>query len=117
MEAVKSTAQEVHGGRGQRRRSGGDRFGWRGDVRGQGLLLGVELVLDRATRAPAGPQARWLINELCRRGVLVGLTGANRKARNVLKIRPPMIFDEEGLGILVDALDGAMTAMPAAFRD
>lgn len=85
-----------------------------GDVRGQGLLLGVELVLDRDTRAPAGPQSRWVINEMCRRGVLIGLTGANRAARNVLKIRPPMIFDDEGLELLVTTLDATLASIPAA---
>ena len=87
-----------------------------GDVRGQGLLLGIELVLDRETRLPAGDEARWVINEMCRRGVLIGLTGPNRKARNVLKIRPPMVFDEEGLGLLIGTLDTTLTAMRGQFR-
>ncbi len=64
-----------------------------GAVRGDGFLIGVELVDDRSTRAPAGKRARRIINELCARGVLVGLTGPNRAARNIMKIRPPMVFD------------------------
>lgn len=83
-----------------------------GDVRGQGLLLGVELVVDRSTKAPAGKQARWVINEMCRRGVLIGLTGANRQARNVLKLRPPMVFDDEGLDLLVKTLDETLSSIP-----
>ena len=84
-------------------------------VRGEGFLLGVELVEDRKTMAPAGKQTRWLINEMCRRGVLVGITGPNRLARNVLKIRPPMVFDDEGFHVLLSTLDGALEAMPKSF--
>jgi 4-aminobutyrate aminotransferase-like enzyme len=76
-----------------------------GAVRGQGLLLGVELVLDQASRAPAGKESRQVINEMCRRGVLIGLTGPNRQARNVLKIRPPLVFDKSNVDQLVGTLD------------
>jgi len=79
-----------------------------GAVRGQGLLLGVELVADRATHAPAGRQARWIINDLCERGVLVGLTGPDRRARNLLKIRPPMVIDDAAVDVLVAALDATL---------
>jgi 4-aminobutyrate aminotransferase-like enzyme len=75
-----------------------------GAVRGEGLLLGVELVNPGESQTPAGKQARWIINELCRRGVIVGLTGTNRTARNVLKIRPPMIFNEADCDVLMSAL-------------
>lgn len=85
-----------------------------GDVRGQGLLLGVELVEDRGTRAPAGKAARWVINELCRRGVLVGLTGPDRRSRNILKIRPPMVFDDAAVELLTTTLDQTLAAYTAA---
>jgi len=85
-----------------------------GDVRGQGLLLGVELVEDRDTRAPAGKAARWVINELCRRGVLVGLTGPDRRSRNILKIRPPMVFDETAIELLTTTLDQTLAACASA---
>jgi 4-aminobutyrate aminotransferase-like enzyme len=81
-----------------------------GQVRGQGLLLGVEIV-DPQTRAPAGKQAGWIINEMCRRGVLVGTTGANRKERSILKIRPPMVFDSTGVETLISALEDTLTAL------
>jgi 4-aminobutyrate aminotransferase-like enzyme len=77
------------------------------DVRGQGLLLGVELQ-DPQTRAPASKAARWTINELCRRGVLVGTTGPDRNARNILKIRPPLVFDDEAVDLLVSTLDATL---------
>ena len=60
-----------------------------GDVRGTGLYLGVEMVKDRETRAPDGPLALALVNEMRRRRVLISATSYNA---NVLKVRPPLIF-------------------------
>ena len=60
-----------------------------GDVRGTGLYLGVEMVKDRETRAPNGPLALALVNEMRRRRVLISATSYNA---NVLKVRPPLIF-------------------------
>jgi 4-aminobutyrate aminotransferase-like enzyme len=65
-----------------------------GRIRGEGLLVGVELVLDRATGTHAATETRKIRNELCREGALVGITGPDRKARNILKIRPPIIVSE-----------------------
>ncbi|TMK84345.1 MAG: aminotransferase class III-fold pyridoxal phosphate-dependent enzyme, partial [Actinobacteria bacterium] len=59
-----------------------------GDVRGRGLLAGVDLVRDRATREPAGREATAVVNGLRQRGILIGSTGP---AANVLKIRPPLV--------------------------
>ena len=84
-----------------------------GDVRGQGLLLGVEVISQGESRMPAGKQARWIINEMCQGGVLIGLTGPNRKERNVLKIRPPMVFDENGVDILLSTLEDTLRRVPA----
>jgi 4-aminobutyrate aminotransferase-like enzyme len=80
-----------------------------GGVRGAGLLIGVELVTDRDTMKPAGKQSRQIINELCKRGVLVGLTGPNREARNIMKIRPPLVFDESNVDQLLTTLDEVLT--------
>lgn len=76
-----------------------------GAIRGEGFLQGVEIVKDRATREPDGARSRTVINELCRRGVLVGLTGPNRAARNILKVRPPLVFGEAHLDQLLQTLD------------
>jgi 4-aminobutyrate aminotransferase-like enzyme/Ser/Thr protein kinase RdoA (MazF antagonist) len=66
------------------------------DVRGRGLMTGVELV-DPATGEPATDLARDVRDELRERGVLIGTT---RRAKNVLKIRPPLaITADEALRI------------------
>jgi 4-aminobutyrate aminotransferase-like enzyme/Ser/Thr protein kinase RdoA (MazF antagonist) len=73
-----------------------------GDVRGLGLYLGVELVRDRASLAPAGEQAAYVANRLRERGVLTGTDGP---FHNVLKLRPPLCFSEADAGLLVELLD------------
>jgi len=72
-----------------------------GDVRGAGLFLGVELVRDRATREPAGREASYIANRMRDRGVLLSTDGPHG---NVLKIKPPMVFDVADVSRLVDAL-------------
>jgi 4-aminobutyrate aminotransferase-like enzyme len=80
-----------------------------GDVRGEGLLLGVELVDDQETRAPATGRARMITDAMRERGVLLGATGP---AGNVLKIRPPLIFQREHADLLLQGLDDVL----ASFR-
>jgi 4-aminobutyrate aminotransferase-like enzyme len=77
-----------------------------GDVRGRGLMVGVELVKDRSTREPAEEEARRVVEALRDRGVLIGATGP---AESVLKIRPPLAFGREHADVLVEALDQALS--------
>jgi 4-aminobutyrate aminotransferase-like enzyme len=76
-----------------------------GDVRGYGLMLGVELVLDRDTREPAPALAREVQRLLLERGVLVSITGVYGC---VLRITPPLVISE-------DQVDQALEAMASAF--
>jgi len=76
-----------------------------GDVRGEGLLLGVELV-DEA-RTPAAGDARQVTEAMRERGILLSATGP---AGNVLKIRPPLIFQPEHADLLLQALDEVLAS-------
>ncbi len=76
-----------------------------GDVRGAGLFIGVELVRDRSTLEPAPKEAAAVVNRMRELGVLVGVEGPHA---NVLKIRPPLVFDENHALQLTDALDQAL---------
>jgi 4-aminobutyrate aminotransferase-like enzyme len=76
-----------------------------GDVRGAGLFIGVELVEDRATKAPAAAGAARVVNALRDRGVLVSATGPGA---NVLKIRPPLPFTVQHGDLLLEALDAVL---------
>ena len=72
-----------------------------GDVRGLGLYIGVELVLDRAARTPAGEHASTIANRMCDLGVLISTDGPDH---NVLKIKPPIVFSRADADHLVDTL-------------
>ncbi|UCG25102.1 MAG: aminotransferase class III-fold pyridoxal phosphate-dependent enzyme, partial [Chloroflexota bacterium] len=73
------------------------RQAWIGDVRGRGLLAGVDLVRDRATREPANVETKRALDLMRQNGVLIGSEG---KHGNVLKIRPPLVFGREQADIL-----------------
>ena len=72
-----------------------------GDVRGSGLFLGLDLVLDPVTRAPARRQAEYVVNRLRECGILTGTDGPHH---NVIKLRPPLIITESDADIFTDAL-------------
>ena len=72
-----------------------------GDVRGSGLFLGVDLVLDPVTRSAATAQAAYVVNRLRECGVLTGTDGP---FNNVLKLRPPLIISERDADIFTEAL-------------
>ncbi|HKA97434.1 MAG TPA: aminotransferase class III-fold pyridoxal phosphate-dependent enzyme, partial [Streptosporangiaceae bacterium] len=74
-----------------------------GDVRGEGLLLGVELTDE--TGAPAAARARGVTEAMRDRGVLISATGP---AGNVLKIRPPLVFRRDHADLLLQALDDVL---------
>jgi 4-aminobutyrate aminotransferase/(S)-3-amino-2-methylpropionate transaminase len=79
-----------------------------GDVRGLGLMIGVELVLDRTSKQPAKAEAAQ-VRRLCREaGVLVGVGG---QSGNVIRFQPPLIIDDADLDRAVDVLDGALRAI------
>jgi 4-aminobutyrate aminotransferase-like enzyme len=69
-----------------------------GAVRGRGLLIGVEL--------PDATTAAAVVDGLRDRGVLIGRTG---RGDNVLKIRPPLVFEREHADLLVERLSETLT--------
>jgi len=74
-----------------------------GAVQGGGLFWGLDLVEDRPTRRPiAYADAKRIATTLRRRGILAGVTG---RYSNVLKIRPPLVFQAEHVEALLTALD------------
>ncbi|MBA3317018.1 MAG: aspartate aminotransferase family protein [Gemmatimonadales bacterium] len=76
-----------------------------GDVRGMGLMLGVELVTDRATRAPATAETLQVMEEARSMGLLLGKGGL---AGNVLRIKPPMCITAGDVDFALDVLDRAL---------
>ena len=76
-----------------------------GGVRGLGLMLGLELVSDRGTRAPATAQALEVLEAAREMGVLMGKGGLYS---NVLRIKPPLCITAEDADFAVDVLDRAL---------
>ena len=79
-----------------------DRHAVVGDVRGCGLYIGVELVLDRDARLPAGAHASHVANRMREHGILISTDGPDH---NVLKIKPPLVVTGADADRLVATLD------------
>ncbi len=79
-----------------------------GDVRGKGLLLGIELVKDRSTKEPAKPECAQVL-EMCKdMGLLLGKGGLHGQT---IRFSPPMCLHEADADFLLDVLDHAFRAL------
>ena len=77
-----------------------------GDVRGKGLMLGVELV--KKDKIPAAEEIDYILEELKDRGILAGKTGASR---NVLTFQPPLVITRDDIDRVVETLDKILLSM------
>jgi alanine-glyoxylate transaminase/(R)-3-amino-2-methylpropionate-pyruvate transaminase len=76
-----------------------------GDVRGMGLMLGVELVRDRSTKEPAKAETLEVMEHARDLGVLLGKGGLDG---NVLRIKPPMCLNAQDVDFALAVLDLAI---------
>jgi 4-aminobutyrate aminotransferase len=74
-----------------------------GDVRGRGLMVGIEFVKDRATREPAPELPRRLVERAFGRGLL--LLGAGRSA---LRLAPPLVVDDDDVDTALAIIDDCL---------
>jgi alanine-glyoxylate transaminase/(R)-3-amino-2-methylpropionate-pyruvate transaminase len=79
-----------------------------GDVRGLGLMLGVELVRDRATKEPAKNETLDMLEAAREAGVLIGKGGLDG---NVLRIKPPMCITKADVDFALDVFDRAFSSV------
>jgi len=78
-----------------------------GDIRGKGLMIGIELVKDK-NKTPA-PEGASKIRKICRENnLLIGVGGVYR---NVLRLQPPLVITEEQLEKALEILDGAFCTL------
>lgn len=77
-----------------------------GDVRGLGLMLGLELVRDRGTKEPAREEALAVMEHAREMGVLLGKGGLEG---NTLRIKPPMCLSAADVDFALEVLDQALT--------
>ncbi len=73
-----------------------------GDIRGFGLFLGIELVKNRTSLVPATFEAKYLVNRMRERGILMSTDGPYN---NVIKIKPPLCFTGKDADFLTNNLD------------
>ena len=82
-----------------------------GDVRGRGLMQGLELVKDRTTKEPAPEATKHLFEETRKLGLIIGKGGLYG---NVVRISPPMTVNEEEIAMALDVLDKAFKVVQGA---
>jgi 4-aminobutyrate aminotransferase len=80
-----------------------------GDVRGMGLMIGIELVRDRATKERAVEERAALVQAMFRRGVLV--LGAGK---NAIRLAPPLVLSPQQADAVLHTLDEALAEVTAA---
>ena len=86
-----------------------------GDVRGKGLLLGVELVRDRATKEPVSPEQISAVVDFCRdNGLLVGRATGGRRYGNTITLSPPLVITRAECDQIVETLDRALATLTPA---
>jgi 2,2-dialkylglycine decarboxylase (pyruvate) len=81
-----------------------------GEVRGRGLLVGLELVTDRETKAPADELGRAVTDECLERGLSMNIVRTGGIA-NCFRLAPPLTVTEDEIDLAVEILDASMTAV------
>jgi len=79
-----------------------------GDVRGKGLMIGVELVKDRTTKEPASEACAQVFEIAREMGLLIGKGGLYG---SVLRIKPPMCITEPDIDFMIEVLDQAFARL------
>jgi ethanolamine-phosphate phospho-lyase len=77
-----------------------------GDVRGVGLFIGIELVEDKDTKIPATAKAQLVVSRMKEEYILVSSDGPDR---NVLKLKPPLVFSHDNVDHFIKILDEVLT--------
>jgi 4-aminobutyrate aminotransferase len=84
------------------------RFPIMGEVRGHGLMIGIELVKDPKTKAYATEEAGRFLERMRERGVLVGRGG---RWSNTIRIQPAMIFDDNDTAEFLKAFEAVIATL------
>ena len=81
-----------------------DDFDYLGDIRGPGLFIGLDIVDNKEDKNPDREKAIEIVEILKGKGVLISNAG---QYRNVLKLRPPLVFDSSHADFLLDELSAS----------
>jgi 4-aminobutyrate aminotransferase-like enzyme len=80
-----------------------------GDVRGLGLLIGVEIVNDRDSKTPAPEQANAICEEAFKRGVF--LLNMGSYGSRSLRIAPPLVIDKNEADLALEIIDESISVV------
>ena len=83
-----------------------EKYGMIGDVRGIGLMIGIEIVRDRATKQRAREERNAVLNEAFRNGLTLLPAG-----ESVIRFSPPLIIEKEDIDTGIEILDRAFAAV------
>jgi adenosylmethionine-8-amino-7-oxononanoate aminotransferase len=90
---------------------------WVGDVRGKGLLAGIELVKDRRTKEVVSADCiKGIVDFARRNGVIVGRSGSGRHLGNTIVLSPPLVITRSEIDRIVAVLDHAIEAAGKTFE-
>ena len=78
-----------------------DNFDYLGDIRGPGLFIGLDIVDNKENKNPDKEKAVEIVEILKSKGILISNAG---QYRNVLKLRPPLVFDSNHADLLLEGL-------------
>ena len=88
-----------------------------GDIRGKGLLIGIELVTDRESKVQLENSLVGGVVEFCKnRGVIVGRSGGGARHSNTIVLSPPLVITRGECDTLIEVLDGALEDAAAKVR-
>ena len=80
-----------------------------GDVRGEGYFLGIELVIDPETKEPAPLHAEYIVERMKSLRILLSTEGPGH---NVIKFKPPMVFNQKNVQQLTVELEKILSETP-----
>ena len=88
-------------------------YPWVGDVRGKGMLVGVELVQRRETKEPIGSKQIQAVVDFCRDdGLIVRRSGGGQRYSNTITLSPPLVITRGEIDRIVETLDRALVEIP-----
>ena len=85
-----------------------EKHGCLGDVRGKGLVIGLEFVEDRERKTPASELTSKLLLKAGENGLLLGKVGLHG---NVVRIAPPLVVTKEEAGMGIDIIDRTLSEL------
>ena len=85
-----------------------------GDVRGRGLMVGLELVKNRKTKAYATEETAELLEKCKEKGLLLGKGGL---FANVIRIAPPLNVTESDVNFMIEKIDESLTEIHKTYGD